>query len=271
MKNQKTTTMHSRPLAGGLAAALLACAVGPDASAQVQVQVSLPPPPSIRFDVAPPLVEVLPGIQVVANHGEEVFFAAGWFWVRRDATWFRTRDPRHPQWVAVDAREVPVALIRLTPGRFVRWHGSAPAPATPVAPPPAAPPTVGHPPPVAPLPAVAPPARQQVLRTKELRAHRVRARVIYAKEVTAGDGQVGRIFEGETEEWERGRSDGKVDVPEVDADVIYAKEVKADWVEASEIHAKEIKIGRKGGHDKHRGRGHDQGHKEHKDHGHHHD
>lgn len=49
---------------------------------------------------------------------------------------------------------------------------------------------------------------------------------------------------GLTEEWERGRTDAKIDIPELIADVIYAKEIKAGFVEAGEIHAKEIKIGR---------------------------
>ena len=71
------------------------------------------------------------------------------------------------------------------------------------------------------------------------------ARVIYAKEVKARDGRVGRITEDrDAERWERGRSDGKIEAPEVFADVIYAKEIKADWIEAGEIHAKEVKIGK---------------------------
>ena len=37
---------------------------------------------------------------------------------------------------------------------------------------------------------------------------------------------------------------GVVNPVEVSAEIIYAKEIKADWIEADEIHAKEVKIGR---------------------------
>jgi hypothetical protein len=80
---------------------------------------------------------------------------------------------------------------------------------------------------------------------KEIKAGRVQARVIYAKEVKARGGHVGRIVKARDDKaWERGRGDGEIDAPEVFADVIYAKEITADWIEAGEIHAKEVRIGR---------------------------
>jgi hypothetical protein len=88
-------------------------------------------------------------------------------------------------------------------------------------------------------------APQSVLRAKEIRADAVRAGIIYAKEVEANDGRVGRIFEGETEVWERERKDDKVSAANIAADVIYAKEIKAGWVEAREIHAKKVRIRRR--------------------------
>lgn len=109
-----------------------------------------------------------------------------------------------------------------------------PPPGTPAPrPPPPGTPTPPHPPP--------PPPQQNVLRAKEIKAGRVSARVIYAKEVKARDGQEGRIFRVEgKQDW----GGNEIRVPEISADVIYAKEIHADWVEASEIHAKEVKIGR---------------------------
>jgi hypothetical protein len=95
-----------------------------------------------------------------------------------------------------------------------------------------------------PIYAPAPQVHSSVVRAKEIRANAVRARVIYAKEVKARDGRVGRVFEGRTEEWERGRSDQELRGNVVEAEVIYAKEVRAEWIEAAEIHAKEVKIGR---------------------------
>lgn len=80
-----------------------------------------------------------------------------------------------------------------------------------------------------------------MLRAKEIKAGRVAARVIYAKEVKAKDGRVGRIYRAEgNEDW----GGNEVKIPEVSAEFIYAKEIHADWVEADEIHAKEVKIGR---------------------------
>jgi hypothetical protein len=88
------------------------------------------------------------------------------------------------------------------------------------------------------------PRHHDVLRAKEIKAGRVHARVIYAKEVKAKGGRVGRIVQDSRDDsWERGRGDGEIDAPEVFADVIYAKEIEADWIEAGEVHAKEVKIG----------------------------
>lgn len=107
------------------------------------------------------------------------------------------------------------------------------------------PPPPSRPPPPVPPPPAPPPPRGDVLRVKEIKAGRVRARVIYAKEVKARDGHVGRIVEDDDDErWERDRRDGKIEAPEVSADVIYAKEIEADWIEAGEVHANEVKIGR---------------------------
>ncbi len=110
-------------------------------------------------------------------------------------------------------------------------------------PPPPGTPAPRPPPPGRPIPQPPPPPppQQNVLRAKEIKAGRVSARVIYAKEVKAKDGQVGRIYRVEgNQDW----GGNEIKVPEISADVIYAKEIHADWVEASEIHAKEVKIGR---------------------------
>ncbi|WNZ61004.1 hypothetical protein QEG98_34625 [Myxococcus sp. MxC21-1] len=77
---------------------------------------------------------------------------------------------------------------------------------------------------------------------KEIHASRVSARVIYAKEVKARDGRVGRVIRGGPRREHWGSSELKSST--VSADVIYAKEIHADWLEADEIHAKEVKLGR---------------------------
>lgn len=96
-----------------LVAAFLATA----ASAQVvQVNIGLP---TITFQVPPPLVVVQPGVQVVEDFDDEVFFTDGWYWCRRDGRWFRTKDHRGG-WVVVE-RGVPVALVKLPPGKYRKW------------------------------------------------------------------------------------------------------------------------------------------------------
>jgi len=85
------------------------------ASAQVHVQID------IGLPVAPPLVEVQPGIQVVEGFPEEVFFHAGWYWCRRPDGWYRARTPRARfEWV--EARWVPRPLMRMPEGRYRNWH-----------------------------------------------------------------------------------------------------------------------------------------------------
>jgi hypothetical protein len=88
--------------------------------AQVQINVSFP---GIRFEAPPPVVEVQPNVYVVPDRDDEVFFADGWYWTRwSDGRWYRTRDHRG-RWVSVAQPAVPVALIRMPPGRYKRHHG----------------------------------------------------------------------------------------------------------------------------------------------------
>ena len=70
--------------------------------------------------VLPRLVVVSPGVQVVPEQREEVFFHDGYYWARRDAYWYRTRDHRGG-WVLVPANHVPPRLVALPPGRYRNW------------------------------------------------------------------------------------------------------------------------------------------------------
>jgi hypothetical protein len=85
------------------------------ARAQVAVQIH------VGLPVAPPLVVVQPGVQVVENYDEEVFFTNGWYWVRRDGGWYRARAPR-AAFVYVEPRRVPVTLVRIPPGQYRHWR-----------------------------------------------------------------------------------------------------------------------------------------------------
>jgi hypothetical protein len=117
--------MNWKVLAVG--AALIASPVFAQVQVGVGVQVSVPVP-TIRFEVAPPLVVVSPGVQVVRDYGDEVFFVDGWYWCRRDSYWFRTRDYRGG-WVVAERHYVPATLVKIPPGHYKRYKGrGAPPP-----------------------------------------------------------------------------------------------------------------------------------------------
>jgi hypothetical protein len=67
-----------------LALAIPATTLG---QAQLEIQLTFLP-------CSPPLVEVQPGVRVVRDLDEEIFFANGRYWVRRDDRWYSTRNPR---------------------------------------------------------------------------------------------------------------------------------------------------------------------------------
>jgi len=105
----KTTT------ATGLALAALLLGVPVPSSGQVQVSIG------ISFPEPPPLVVVQPGIRLVPELDEEVFFVSGFYWVRRGDIWYRTAD-WHGGWQPVRRGWVPPGLMRLPPGRYRYYY-----------------------------------------------------------------------------------------------------------------------------------------------------
>ncbi len=101
---------------------VLASVVAMPAFAQVEISVQLP---TITFNAPPPLVVVEPGIQVVEDQDEEVFFVSDYYWVRRGPRWYRTKDHRGG-WAVVDGPGVPPSLVRVPSGKYRRYkHGKA--------------------------------------------------------------------------------------------------------------------------------------------------
>ncbi len=98
-----------------LAAALLGSSLPGIARAQVDVRIN------VGLPVAPPLVVIQPGIQVVPDYPEEVFYTGGWYWVRRGPYWYRAPRPG-ASFVMVEQRRVPPGLMRLPPGHYKHWH-----------------------------------------------------------------------------------------------------------------------------------------------------
>jgi opacity protein-like surface antigen len=97
--------------------ALAASALPALASAQVAAAVEL----NLRLPVVlPQLVVVTPGVQVVPDVDEEVFFVDGYYWARQPRGWYRSNSHRGG-WVLVPARRVPVRVASLPPGKYKRW------------------------------------------------------------------------------------------------------------------------------------------------------
>ena len=84
------------------------------AAARAQVTISL------GWTAPPPLVEVSPGVQVVEDGNEEIFFVNGRYWVERGGRWYVARDWR-THWV-VAARPAPVFLVRHHRGEYLHWR-----------------------------------------------------------------------------------------------------------------------------------------------------
>lgn len=83
------------------------------AQASVDIRVNLPA-------VLPRLVVVSPGVEVVSEVDDEVFFVDGFYWVRRGSGWYRSRSHRGG-WVVVPARGVPARIAGVPPGKYRRF------------------------------------------------------------------------------------------------------------------------------------------------------
>jgi len=89
-------------------------------SANVQVNV-----PTVRFEAEPPLVLVSPGVYVVQDYGDEVFYMQGYYWVESGGVWYRTRN-HHGGWVAVSGPRVPRVIYRMPHGHYRHYHAAGP-------------------------------------------------------------------------------------------------------------------------------------------------
>jgi hypothetical protein len=76
-------------------------------------------------EILPPLVVVEPGMSVVGDLDDEVFYSDGYYWARQDQGWYRTHDHRRG-WARVEDRQVPRAMVESPPGRYRRYRAAAP-------------------------------------------------------------------------------------------------------------------------------------------------
>jgi flagellar biosynthesis GTPase FlhF len=103
-----------------IVSALLSAALATGCHANGQVQYSA------EADVTPPqLVVVSPGVQVVADYDQPVFYSENFYWRFDNGVWYRSQYHTRG-WVRVET--VPVAVRRIDrPARFVHYRADASA------------------------------------------------------------------------------------------------------------------------------------------------
>ncbi len=70
----------------------------------------------------PMLVELYPGVWVIEDYNEPVFFADGFYWLYRDDGWYRS-SYHTGGWVLVGS--VPQVVVRIErPRAYVRYRGA---------------------------------------------------------------------------------------------------------------------------------------------------
>ncbi len=78
----------------------------------------------IAFPTPPTLTVIQPGVQVVVDHDEEIFYTNHHYWARRDGDWYRASH-HGDAFTYVESRHVPSALTQLEPGHYRHYHGGA--------------------------------------------------------------------------------------------------------------------------------------------------
>ncbi len=72
---------------------------------------------------APELIVVSPGVQVIADYNEPVFYSENYYWRYDGGVWFRSNDYRR-NWIRVQT--VPVAVRRIDrPTAYIHYRGNA--------------------------------------------------------------------------------------------------------------------------------------------------
>ncbi|GAB4561998.1 MAG: hypothetical protein Tsb0020_09940 [Haliangiales bacterium] len=70
----------------------------------------------------PALVEIRPGLWVVEDYHQPVFYSDGYYWLYDGGVWYRS-TVHHSSWSRVQVNYVPVVVRRVDrPRRYVRYH-----------------------------------------------------------------------------------------------------------------------------------------------------
>jgi hypothetical protein len=93
--------------------------------------------PPIVFTEAPTLVTIEPGVFVVRDADQPVYWVDSSYWVYRDNVWYRS-STYDGGWTVVEVDVVPMTIVHRDHHAYVHYHGAAeaetrPAPRMPVA------------------------------------------------------------------------------------------------------------------------------------------
>jgi hypothetical protein len=76
-----------------------------------------------RVEAQPAMVEVSPGVMVIEDYDEPVFYSDGYYWLYSDGVWLRS-SYHTGGWVRV--RTVPTRIVSIrSPRAYVRYRGGA--------------------------------------------------------------------------------------------------------------------------------------------------
>ncbi len=103
-----------------IGSAVLACAGLIWAGVNVDVNIRVGGP-RIVFAKRPAVVLAAPGIYVIPDSPEEVFFVSGYYWTAHHGNWYRCSGHRG-KWVRIHRRHVPAIIISVPAGKYRNWH-----------------------------------------------------------------------------------------------------------------------------------------------------
>lgn len=77
----------------------------------------------VVFVEAPELVYVEPGVYVVRNYDDAVYYSDGYYWCNRGGVWYHTAYWNDP-WVTVSVNVVPSIFVHRDHRTYVHYHGA---------------------------------------------------------------------------------------------------------------------------------------------------
>ncbi len=78
----------------------------------------------VAFAAPPTLAAIQPGVQVVVDNDEEIFYAGQYYWIQRDGGWYHAHH-HADAFTYVDNQYVPTTVVNLGQGHYRHYHPGA--------------------------------------------------------------------------------------------------------------------------------------------------